>query len=42
MAGFMLDGAMLALITVCFALAKAYAGLCKRVITPPTDDTGSR
>jgi len=28
----MLDATMLALVVICFALAKAYAGLCDRLL----------
>jgi hypothetical protein len=34
----MLDLAMLALVVVCFALAKAYANLCDRLLAPPAGE----
>jgi hypothetical protein len=34
----MLDVTMLALVIVCFALAKAYAGMCENLLAPPADD----
>jgi hypothetical protein len=34
----MLDLAMLALVVVCFALAKAYAGLCDDLLVRPTGE----
>jgi hypothetical protein len=34
----MLDLAMLALVVVCFALAKAYAGLCDHLLAHPAGE----
>lgn len=34
----MLDVTMLALVVVCFALAKAYASLCDRLLARPADE----
>jgi hypothetical protein len=34
----MLDIAMVALVVVCFALAKAYASLCAGMLAPPAGE----